>query len=81
MDEPFGALDPITRADIQREFLAVQETLGKSILFVTHDLREALLLGNHIGLMDQGRLIWMGTPDEFRESPDPHISDFRESLA
>ena len=65
MDEPFGALDPITRADIQREFLAIQETLGKAILFVTHDLREALLLGDRIGLMDQGRLVWTGTPDEF----------------
>ena len=80
MDEPFGALDPITRAEIQREFLAIQETLGKSILFVTHDLREALLLGDRIGFMERGRLVWMGTPDEFRTGSDPRIAAFRESL-
>ena len=80
MDEPFGALDPITRAEIQREFLAIQADLGKAILFVTHDLREALLLGHRIGLMDHGRLVWMGTPDEFRRSADPNISTFRESI-
>ena len=81
MDEPFGALDPITRAEIQREFLAIQETLGKSILFVTHDLREALLLGDRIGFMDGGRLVWMGTPQEFRTGSDPRIAAFRESLS
>ena len=80
MDEPFGALDPITRAEIQREFLAIQETLGKSILFVTHDLREALLLGDRIGFMERGRLVWMGAPDEFRTGSDPRIAAFRESL-
>ena len=80
MDEPFGALDPITRAEIQREFLAIQESLGKSILFVTHDLREALLLGDQIGFMDGGRLVWMGTPQEFRTGSDPRIAAFRESL-
>ncbi len=80
MDEPFGSLDPITRAEIQREFLAIQGTLGKSILFVTHDLREALLLGDRIGFMDGGQLVWMGTPDEFRAGSDPRIAAFRESL-
>ena len=80
MDEPFGALDPITRAEIQREFLAIQRTLAKAIVFVTHDLREALLLGGRIGLMEDGRLVWMGSPDEFRVSTDPHVSAFRESL-
>ena len=81
MDEPFGALDPITRAEIQREFLAIQETLGKSILFVTHDLREALLLGDRIGFMDGGWLVWMGTPHEFRTGSDPRIAAFGESLS
>ncbi len=81
MDEPFGALDPITRAEIQREFLAIQKTLGKSILFVTHDLREALLLSDRIGFMDGGRLVWMGTPQEFRTGSDPRIAAFRESLS
>ena len=80
MDEPFGALDPITRAEIQREFLSIQRTLAKAIVFVTHDLREALLLGGRIGLMEQGQLVWMGSPGEFRASTDPHVSAFRESL-
>jgi ABC-type proline/glycine betaine transport system ATPase subunit len=50
MDEPFGALDLITRAELQREFRALQQRLGKTVVFVTHDLREALLLGTRIAL-------------------------------
>ncbi len=80
MDEPFGALDPMTRAELQREFLAIQAALGKTILFVTHDVREALLLGHRIGVMEAGRLLWMGTADEFRSSDDPRIAAFREGL-
>src|SRR6516162_6901406 len=56
MDEPFGALDPITRAEIQREFRELQQRLGKSIVFVTHDVGEALLLGSRIALMESGML-------------------------
>src|SRR5213080_836690 len=52
MDEPFGALDPITRAELQREFLDLQRRLQKTVVFVTHDLREALLLGTRIALME-----------------------------
>ena len=66
--------------EIQREFLAVQKTLSKAIVFVTHDIREALLLGHRIGVLDHGRLVWLGTPDEFRSSGDPHISALRECL-
>jgi osmoprotectant transport system ATP-binding protein len=80
MDEPFGALDPITRAELQREFLAIQAAIAKAIIFVTHDVREALLLGHRIGVMEAGRLIWMGTADEFRSSGDPSIAAFREGL-
>lgn len=80
MDEPFGALDPITRAEIQREFLSIQETLRKTIVFVTHDVREALLLGQRIGVMEGGRLIWLGTVEEFQASDDPRIVEFREAL-
>ena len=54
MDEPFGALDPLTRADLQREFLSLQKQLGKTVLFVTHDLHEALLLGTRIALLEEG---------------------------
>ena len=56
MDEPFGALDPITRAELQMEFKKLQQKLGKTIVFVTHDVSEALLLGSRIGLMEEGRL-------------------------
>ena len=56
MDEPFGALDPITRAEIQMEFKRLQEKLGKTIVFVTHDVGEALLLGSRIALMENGKL-------------------------
>jgi osmoprotectant transport system ATP-binding protein len=81
MDEPFGALDPITRSEIQREFLSLQEKFRKTILFVTHDIREAMLLGHKIGVMEGGRLIWMGTADEFRLTSDPRIAAFRGILA
>ncbi|MGA7286816.1 MAG: ATP-binding cassette domain-containing protein, partial [Terriglobales bacterium] len=56
MDEPFGALDPLTRAEIQKEFLAIQQQLNKTIIFVTHDLREALLFGARIALLEAGEL-------------------------
>ncbi|HSA91678.1 MAG TPA: ATP-binding cassette domain-containing protein [Terriglobales bacterium] len=76
MDEPFGALDPLTRAEIQREFLALQKRLAKTIVFVTHDLREALLLGTRIGLVDEGRLLGLYTPQEFSRSADPAVSQY-----
>ena len=65
MDEPFGALDPLTRADLQREFRGLQQRLGKTIVFVTHDLREALLLGTRIALFEAGRLEGVYAPAEF----------------
>src|SRR5207237_9901764 len=71
MDEPFGALDPITRAELQHEFLSLQKRLRKTIVFVTHDLREALLLGTSIALMEAGSLVAIHTPDEFVHSRDP----------
>src|SRR5436853_3053187 len=55
-DEPFGALDPVTRHEVRREFTALARDLGKTILFVTHDVREAVELGDHIGLLAGGRL-------------------------
>jgi osmoprotectant transport system ATP-binding protein len=70
MDEPFGALDPITRAELQMEFKKLQQKLGKTIVFVTHDVGEALLLGNRIGLMDAGKLRGVYTPDEFLHATD-----------
>jgi len=65
LDEPFGALDPITRAEIQKEFRDLHHRLGKTMIFVTHDIREAFLLGTRIGLMQEGRLIALVKPEEF----------------
>jgi osmoprotectant transport system ATP-binding protein len=70
MDEPFGALDPLTRDELQREFLALQSRLNKTVVFVTHDLREALRLGSRIGLMEAGQLVTILPPHEFLRSPD-----------
>lgn len=81
MDEPFGALDPITRNEIQREFLQLRENLGKTIVLVTHDIREATLLGNRIGVMESGELIWLGTPAEFAAESAPKIAALREANA
>jgi osmoprotectant transport system ATP-binding protein len=68
MDEPFGALDPLTRASLQREFGELSKQLGKTVIFVTHDVREALLVGSRIGLMHAGELILLETPEEFLRS-------------
>ena len=76
MDEPFGALDPITRAELQREFLALQNSLRKTVVFVTHDLREALLLGTRIALIEAGKLAALLTPQEFLHSSDPLVGAY-----
>ena len=80
MDEPFGALDPVTRAELQREFRELAARLQKAIVFVTHDLREALFLGTRIGLFADGRLAGIYEPDEFLHSNDPEARAFVESL-
>ena len=71
MDEPFGALDPLTRDELQREFLALQQRLCKTVVFVTHDLREALRLGSSIALMEAGKLVTVLPPGDFLRSADP----------
>ncbi len=75
MDEPFGALDPITRNSLQREFYDLQQRLGKTILFVTHDVSEAFLLGDRIALLDEGRLRQLGTPRELLAAPSGAFSE------
>lgn len=64
-DEPFGALDPVTRLELQRQFLKLRNELGKTAIFVTHDVREALMLATRIGLMRAGRLEMLVEPAEF----------------
>ena len=73
LDEPFGALDPITRAELQREFRAVQARLRKTAIFVTHDMREAALVGDRIAVVAGGRLRAVATPEALRESGDPEV--------
>jgi osmoprotectant transport system ATP-binding protein len=80
MDEPFGALDPITRAELQREFLALQKRLGKTVVFVTHDLREALSLGTRIALMEAGQLVVTLTPAEFSHSSHPMVAAYVDAF-
>jgi osmoprotectant transport system ATP-binding protein len=80
MDEPFGALDPLTRAELQREFKALCRRLGKTIVFVTHDVREALLLGDRLALLAEGRLVFAGAPAELERAEHPEARAFAATL-
>lgn len=80
MDEPFGALDPISRAEIQNEFQQIQRRLAKTIVFVTHDVAEAVLIADRIGLMKEGRLVALASPKEFLESDDPVVKSYLKPL-
>jgi osmoprotectant transport system ATP-binding protein len=80
MDEPFGALDPLTRASLQREFASLRVRLGKTCVFVTHDVREALLIGSRIALMEAGRVRLLATPDEFVRADDPLARAYLETV-
>lgn len=71
LDEPFGALDAITRTNLQKEFARLVRELGKTAVFVTHDLHEAMLLGSRIALMDKGRIVLLDTPENFAKSEQP----------
>jgi osmoprotectant transport system ATP-binding protein len=79
-DEPFGALDPVTRHEIRVEFTALARDLGKTILFVTHDIREALQLGDQIGLLLQGRLEELLPASEFRNARSAEAQAFLASM-
>ena len=84
MDEPFGALDPLTRNELQQEFLSLQRRLHKTVVFVTHDLNEALRLGSRIALMEVGKLVTVLSPHDFLRSDDPlaaaYIQAFRSGI-
>ena len=80
MDEPFGALDPLTRVEIRREFLALQRRLKKTVVIVTHDTNEALLLGTRIALMDGGALQGLYSPQEFLRSSEPIAAAYAQQL-
>lgn len=77
MDEPFGALDPLTRSGLQNEFLSLAAQLHKTIVFVTHDVGEALKLGHRIAVLEAGKLIQLATPSEMLSAPaTPFIEEF-----
>jgi osmoprotectant transport system ATP-binding protein len=69
LDEPFGALDPLTRDEIAEDYRRIHETLGLTTVMVTHDMTEALLLADRIGVMRQGRLVQIGMPQQLLEAP------------
>ena len=73
MDEPFGALDPVTRAELQGEFRRIQGRVHKTVVLVTHDMREAFLLADRVGVMEQGELVAWGPPDSLRDSDVPAV--------
>jgi len=77
MDEPFGALDPLTRRRLQDEFGALKARLGKTVVLVTHDVPEAFRLADEVAVMDKGRVLQKGAPREVRETPLPgFVEDF-----
>jgi osmoprotectant transport system ATP-binding protein len=80
MDEPFGALDPLTRAEVQREFQDLQRRLRKTIVIVTHHVAEALLLSNRIGVIDAGTLVGLYTPKDFMSATEPVTAAYISNL-
>lgn len=81
LDEPFGALDVLTRTSLQKEFASMVREMGKTAVFVTHDLHEAKLLGSRIALMEKGRIVFLGTPEEFASSDIPLARAYLETVA
>src|SRR3546814_12178024 len=81
MDEPFSALDPLIRRDMQAELIQLQRELKKTIVFITHDLHEALILGDHIAIMKAGRFVQVGTAQQIVGSPaDDYVAAFTHDI-
>lgn len=80
LDEPFGALDPVTRVELQQQFLDLRNRLNKTALLVTHDVREALLLGTRIGVLHNGRLVFLGGRSEFLKADEKEVRAFHTCL-
>jgi osmoprotectant transport system ATP-binding protein len=80
MDEPFGALDPLTRAELHAEFRRIQERLRKSVIIVTHDMGEAFALGDRVGVLEEGRLIAIDRPEIVAASPHPLVRQLLDAL-
>jgi osmoprotectant transport system ATP-binding protein len=80
MDEPFGALDPMTRAELHREFHRIQNRVRKTVVIVTHDMGEAFALADRIGVVDEGRLVACEAPSEIARSRDPHVRQLLDAM-
>jgi glycine betaine/proline transport system ATP-binding protein len=81
MDEPFSALDPLIRRDMQKELLELQRRIGMTIVFITHDLHEALTIGDHIAIMKDGSFVQVGSPEEIVASPAaPYVASFTQDV-
>ena len=77
MDEAFSALDPLIRSEMQQQLIGLQEDLQKTVLFITHDLDEALRIGDRIAILKDGEISQVGTPDEILENPaDDYVAAF-----
>lgn len=81
LDEPFGALDAITRANLQKEFASLVKKLNKTAVFVTHDLHEAFVLGTRVALMDKGKIVLVDAPENFIKSDIPLVRKYLETIA
>jgi osmoprotectant transport system ATP-binding protein len=81
MDEPFGALDPVTRVELQREFARIQEQLKTTVILVTHDMVEAFTLARRIGVVDAGALIACDTPDAIAHSQEPRVKLLLDTMS
>ena len=82
MDEPFSALDPLIRRGLQDEFLALSQTMNKTTVFITHDLDEAMRMGSRIGIMRDGEMVQIGTPEDIIIYPkDDYVADFVQDLS
>jgi osmoprotectant transport system ATP-binding protein len=81
LDEPFGALDAITRTTLQKEFARLVRDLGKTAVFVTHDLHEAMLLGSRIALMEKGHIVLEDDPENFARSDVPLARAYLETVS
>ncbi|HBE82857.1 MAG TPA: ABC transporter ATP-binding protein, partial [Blastocatellia bacterium] len=80
LDEPFGALDPLTRTKLQKEFASIVLRMGKTAVFVTHDLHEAMLLGTRIVLMEKGQIVLNAEPADFEASEIPLVRAYLETI-
>src|SRR5207248_11677477 len=80
MDEPFGALNPLTRSELHREFRRIQERLRKTVIIVTHDMGEAFALADRVGVLDAGQLVASDRPEAVAQSTDPRVRRLLDAL-